>query len=45
MGMTRLCKFYPCSSLGSSVLMNWPVGQIEWVPQVWGVELGFACCV
>lgn len=22
MGMTRLCKFYPCSSVGSSVLVN-----------------------
>lgn len=41
-GMRRLCKFYPCSSLGSSVLVNWPVGQIEWVSQAWGVGLGSA---
>lgn len=45
MGMTRLCKFYACSSLASSIFMNWPVGQTEWVPHVWGMGLCFSCCV
>lgn len=42
MGMTGLCKFHPCSSLGSSVpLVAWLVGQLGWVPRHggWGWAL------
>lgn len=31
MGMIGLCKFHPCSSLRSSPLPDWLVGQLGWV--------------